>query len=389
MASPEILQLISSGFTSGNKALSDSVREVGDTITNYRTLQLKAQQIEQEGMFKAEELRRKQAKEERELMRQQEIDKILSDSQISGNFDPIGASNQLYLRGHIEEAQKILTTASGVNKEAVATRQILSSMDEKDREEVRKKADEVGRAFGPIMMEDSPAAINSAWEAALSISANAGTLTPVELQMLARADTPAKKKQVAQQQLLKSSSQGEQLRFLDAERDRQLQEDKFRAEQNDKGLKDGKGNDINTSDELFTSILLRITENQRNHRDSFYALTPAELDFFNKKKADPAMDLMAKLVGNNLEFGMAILKDRNKAVGIIKDFTKTLNQTLYPSTAGLPPTAVGLPKLDTVNKKLQDKGYPQVSMTEIQEKAKKSGTSVEVILDAINRKLGQ
>lgn len=389
MASPEILQLISSGFTSGNKALSDSVREVGDTITNYRTLQLKAQQIEQEGMFKAEELRRKQAKEERELMRQQEIDKILSDSQISGNFDPIGASNQLYLKGHIEEAQKILTTASGVNKEAVATRQILSSMDEKSREEVRKKADEVGRAFGPVMMADSVAAVNSAWEAALSISANAGTLTPVELQMLARADTPAKKKQVAQQQLLKSSSQGEQLRFLDAERDRQLQEDKFRAEQKDKGLKDGKGNEINTSDEMFTSVMLKMKENELNKRDPNYGLTPTELEFYEKKRQNPALDLMARMVQNNLEFGMAILKDRKKAVAIIKDFTNELNKTLYPTTSGLSPTAVGLPKLDSVNKKLQDKGYSQVSMTEIQEKAKKSGTSVEVILDAINRKLGQ
>lgn len=389
MASPEILQLISSGFTSGNKALSDSVKEVGDTITNYRTLQLKAKQIEQEGMFKAEDLRRKQAKEERELLKQQEINKILSDSQVSGNFDPIGASNSLYLRGHIEEAQKVLTTSAGVNKDVVAARQILATMNDKEREEVRKKADEVGRAFGPVMMADSPEAVNAAWEAALGISTNLGTLTPGELGVIAQADTVERKVQIAQQQLLRSSSQGEQLRFIDAERDRQLQEDKFRAEQKDKGLKDGKGNDINTSDELFTSILLRITENQRNNRDSFYALTPAELDFFNKKKADPAMDLMAKLVGNNLEFGMAILKDRNKAVGIIKDFTKTLNQTLYPTTAGLPPTAMGLPKLDEINKKLQDRGYPPVSLEEIQKKAKEANTTVGVILDAINRKLGQ
>lgn len=388
MASPEILQLISSGFTSGNKAIADSVREVGDTITNYRTLQLKAQQIEQEGMFKAEELKRKQAKEERELLRQQEINKILSDSQVSGNFDPIGASNSLYLNGHIEEAQKVLTTATGVNKDVVAARQILATMNDKEREEVRKKADEVGRAFGPVMMADSPEAVNAAWEAALGISANLGTLTPGELGVIAQADTIERKVQVAQQQLLRSSSQGEQLRFIDAERDRQLQEDKFRAEQKEKGLAGGKENTINTSDEMFTDIMLRMKENELNKRDPNFGLTPTELEFYQKRRQNPALDLMARMVGNNLEFGMAILKDRKKATAIIKDFTNELNKTLFP-TPGVSSPQIGVPKLDDVNKKLVERGYSSVSLPELQQKAKASNTSVEVILDAINRKLGQ
>lgn len=388
MASPEILQLISSGFTSGNKAIADSVREVGDTITNYRTLQLKAQQIEQEGMFKAEELKRKQAKEERELLRQQEINKILSDSQVSGNFDPIGASNSLYLTGHIEEAQKVLTTATGVNKDVVAARQILATMNDKEREEVRKKADEVGRAFGPVMMADSPEAVNAAWEAALGISANLGTLTPGELGVIAQADTIERKVQVAQQQLLRSSSQGEQLRFIDAERDRQLQEDKFRAEQKEKGLAGGKENTINTSDEMFTDIMLRMKENELNKRDPNFGLTPTELEFYQKRRQNPALDLMARMVGNNLEFGMAILKDRKKATAIIKDFTNELNKTLFP-TPGVSSPQIGVPKLDDVNKKLVERGYSSVSLPELQQKAKASNTSVEVILDAINRKLGQ